>query len=418
MTPASGSAAGPVRTTAGPVRTTAGRVRPRLEVLLVLALLALVSGSAGGDARAVGWDNGLAATPPMGFNNWNATQCGPAFSASTVEATADRLVATGLRDSGYRFVNLDDCWALPARDATGRLVPDPQRFPDGIAGVAAYVHARGLELGIYSSAGTRTCSAVGFPGSLGHEVSDARQFAAWGVDYLKYDNCNNDGVDARQRYTTMRDALAATHRPIVYSVCEWGESAPWEWAGGVGNSWRTTADVTDDWASVVSNFRHNVGLAAAAGPGHWNDPDLLEVGNGGLTPVEDRSQFTLWAMMNAPLLISTDLSAATPDVYRVVGNRAVIALDQDPLGRQAVQVTDSGGAHVLVKPLANGDRAVALFNDTEKPMRIGTDLAAADLPAGPHRLRDLWSGDTVPTSGAIAALVAPHATVVYRVTRA
>lgn len=392
-------------------------MQQRFTVLAVLvALVAAVQVGLGGDSQAIAWDNGLARTPPMGFNNWNATQCTPDFNAAMVESTADTLVSTGLAKSGYRYVNLDDCWAKSTRDDAGRLVPDPSRFPHGIKPIADYVHARGLKLGIYSSAGSTTCSAVGFPGGLGHEASDARQFADWGVDYLKYDNCNNRGVDARQRYTAMRDALAATHRPIVYSICEWGQSAPWQWASRVGNSWRTTADITDTWPSMQANFRQNVQLAGAAQPGHWNDPDLLEVGNGGMTAAEYRSQFSLWAMMAAPLLISTDLRRASNETLRVLGNSDLVAVDQDPLGRQAVQVVDTGGFNVLVKPLANGDRAVALFNETAAGSTIRTDLSAVGLPAGRYRSRDLWSGAVTEASGEIAAQVPAHSTVVYRLT--
>lgn len=390
-------------------------MRQRVMVLLVLALLVVSMPVAlGGDARAVGWDNGLARTPPMGFNNWNATQCGPGFTEAAVASIAERLVSTGLSSRGYRYVNLDDCWASPTRDPAGRLVADPGRFPHGIHALADFVHAHGLKIGIYSSAGTSTCSSIGFPGGLGHEGSDARQFADWGIDYLKYDNCHNEGVDANQRYTAMRDALAATHRPIVYSLCEWGESRPWEWAGVVGNSWRTTADVTDDWASVVANFRRNVPLSAAAGPGHWNDPDLLELGNGGLTATEERSQLTLWSMMAAPLLISTNLDSVSPETLRVLGNADVIALDQDPLGRQAVQVADAGGSHVLVKQLAGGDRAVAFFNEAPTDRDVRADLSDLGVPPGRYQLRELWSGRTGETTRAITATVPAHATVVYR----
>jgi alpha-galactosidase len=199
-------------------------------------------------ARAL--ENGLARTPPMGFNNWNFTHCGSTFNETSIKAVADAFVAQGLRDVGYTYVNIDDCWALPQRNAQGNLVPDPARFPSGIKALADYVHNRGLKFGIYTSAGTKTCNTAGFPGGLGHEQQDATLFASWGVDYLKYDNCNNQGVDAVQRYTAMRDALAATGRPIVFSICEWGQSSPkvWTWGAGMGNLWRTTGDISDSWS--------------------------------------------------------------------------------------------------------------------------------------------------------------------------
>ncbi|MGW2850265.1 glycoside hydrolase family 27 protein, partial [Streptomyces sp. NPDC001274] len=275
--------------------------------LLCAAGTAVPAGAADSPAphRAVApqSENGLALTPPMGFNNWNSTHCRAEFDESMVKGIADIFVEKGLKDAGYQYINLDDCWAAPQRNAEGKLEADPKRFPNGIEAVADYVHSKGLKIGIYTSAGTRTCDSVGLPGALGHEYSDARQFADWGIDYLKYDNCNNQGVDARQRYRTMRDALEATGRPIVYSICEWGQNKPWEWAGEVGNLWRTTGDINDSWGSMLSIMKQNLPLAAAAGPGRWNDPDMLEVGNGGMTDTEYRTHFSMWSVMAAPLLI-------------------------------------------------------------------------------------------------------------------
>lgn len=359
---------------------------------------------------------GLAATPPMGFNNWNSTHCRAEFTEEMVKGIADLFVEKGLKDAGYQYVNLDDCWALPERDADGKLVPDPRRFPHGIEAVADYVHAKGLKVGIYTSAGTKTCSEIGFPGALGHEASDARQFADWGVDYLKYDNCNNQGVDARERYRTMRDALRATGRPIVYSICEWGENAPWEWASDVGHLWRTTGDISDNWSSMLTILKRNLPLATYAGPGHWNDPDMLEVGNGGMTDTEYRSHFTLWSMMAAPLLIGADLRSAPPETFEILGNEDVIALDQDPLGKQATVLATDAGRWTVVKELAGGDRAVALFNETEAPQRISTTATAVGLPqADRYLLRDLWRHRDTYTSGTVSATVPAHGTVVYRV---
>jgi alpha-galactosidase len=277
----------------------------------------------------------LAATPPMGFNDWNAFGCD--VSAALIEETADVLVSSGLADLGYRYVNIDDCWSLRERGADGRLVPDPAKFPSGVKGVADYVHARGLKLGIYGDAGTKTCA--GFPGSLGHEDLDARTWADWGVDYLKYDNCNNqsDGsqADYIRRYTAMRDALRKTGRPIVYAICEWGTSQPWSWGKDVGQLWRTAGDVNDEWSSLRSIIEKNAPLAPYAGPGHWNDPDMLEIGNGGMTDTEYRTHMSMWAMMAAPLLIGTDLRTASPATLAILGNREVIAIDQDRLGCRA-----------------------------------------------------------------------------------
>ncbi|MGX9885637.1 NPCBM/NEW2 domain-containing protein [Streptomyces sp. NPDC002276] len=360
--------------------------------------------------------DGQALTPPMGFNNWNSTHCRAEFNESMVEGIADLFVAKGLKAAGYQYVNLDDCWALPSRDADGQLVPDPVRFPHGIKAVADYVHSKGLKLGIYTSAGTKTCNDAGFPGGLGHEYSDARQFADWGVDYLKYDNCNNQGVDAKSRYTTMRDALKATGRPIVFSICEWGENKPWEWASDVGHLWRTTGDISDNWGSMLSILKQNLPLAPYAGPGHWNDPDMLEVGNGGMTDTEYRSHFSMWSIMAAPLLIGSDLRKATDATFDILDNKEVIAVDQDPLGKQGNVVTSEGGRWVVAKEMKDGSRTVALFNESGSAQRIATTATAVGLPnARAYTLRDLWQHKSYNTAGTISATVPAHGTVLVRV---
>ncbi|GAA2480236.1 hypothetical protein GCM10023100_69100 [Actinocorallia cavernae] len=400
------------------MRTSSTRTTHRRAAGVLLAGLLCAAGlvTAPAATAAPGLDNGLARTPPMGFNNWNSTQCGPGFDEAMVEGIADLIVAKGLKDAGYRYVNLDDCWAFPPRSLTGELVPDPVRFPHGIKAVADYVHAKGLKLGIYTSAGLRTCDLIGMPGALGHEYGDARQFADWGVDYVKYDNCNNLGVDAVARYTTMRDALKATGRPIVYSICEWGENKPWEWAPDVGNLWRTTGDISDSWSSMLSIVKQNLPLAPYAGPGHWNDPDMLEVGNGGMTDTEYRSHFSLWSVMAAPLLIGTDLRKATPATFDILGNAEVIAVDQDPLGKQGTVVDDTDGRWVIAKEMADGSRAVALFNESGTARRITTTAAAVGLPgAGSYTLRDLWRHTGDRSAGTITAAVPAHGTVLLRV---
>ncbi|WP_171158761.1 NPCBM/NEW2 domain-containing protein [Streptomyces argyrophylli] len=402
------------RTTRTTRRRVAGALTAGLLCAAGLAAPALAAPARTPAAPALA--DGLALTPPMGFNNWNSTHCRADFNASMVEGIADLFVEKGLKDAGYQYVNLDDCWALPDRDANGKLVPDPARFPDGIKAVADYVHAKGLKLGIYTSAGTKTCDSTGFPGALGHEYSDARQFADWGVDYLKYDNCNNQGVDAQQRYRTMRDALKATGRPIVYSICEWGQNKPWEWASDVGHLWRTTGDISDNWGSMLSILKQNLPLAPYAGPGHWNDPDMLEVGNGGMTDTEYRSHFSLWSVMAAPLLIGTDLRKATPATYDILGNKEVIAVDQDPLGKQGTVVSSGGGRWVVAKEMKDGSRAVALFNESGTAQRIATSARAVGLPdADAYALRDLWQHRTYNTAGTIAATVPAHGTVLVRV---
>jgi len=379
---------------------------------LTVAPLATVTIATATPAAAL--DNGLALTPPMGWNDWNAFGCN--VSEKLVEATADKIVSSGLKAAGYEYVNIDDCWMAPNRDANGNLVPDPVKFPDGISGVAAYVHSLGLKLGIYESAGTATCQ--GYPGSLGHEAQDAATFASWGVDYIKYDNCNNQGIPAETRYTAMRDAIAATGRPMVFSLCDWGEEDVASWGASVGNLWRTTGDISASYASMLSNFHQNVTLAAGAHPGAWNDPDMLEVGNG-MTQTEDQSEFSLWAEMAAPLISGTDLTTASPATLAILGNRDVIAVDQDSLGKQGVEISSAGGLDVLAKPLADGSVSVALFNENDTPATISTTAAAVGLPsAKAYTLHDLWAKTTTESSGVISAAVAPHATVMYRVAAA
>ncbi len=397
----------------GHVRAAARRHRTlvlALAGLLLSLVVPLVSAGAAPPAAALG--NGLATTPQMGFNDWNAYGCN--VSESLIKSTAQAMHTNGMQAAGYSYVNIDDCWLTHSRDSSGHLVPDPAKFPDGIKGTADYVHSLGLKLGIYEDAGTATCA--GYPGSLGHETTDAQSFASWGVDYLKYDNCNNNGVPAQTRYTAMRDALAATGRPILYSLCNWGQENVWTWGAGVGNSWRTTGDISASFSSMLSIFHSNVGLASYAGPGHWNDPDMLEVGNGSLTATEARSEFSLWAEMAAPLIAGTNIASANATTLSTYTNTRVIAVDQDSLGKQGVMVSSSGGLDVLAKPLAGGDVSVALFNETGSTATISTSAAAiGKTGASSYTLTDLWSGATSSTSGAISASVPAHGTVMYRV---
>jgi alpha-galactosidase len=376
--------------------------------------------------------NGLALTPPMGFNDWNAYHCN--VSASLIEQTAKAMVTSGMKAAGYQYVNIDDCWLAPQRAADGQLQPNPVTFPRGITAVADYVHSLGLKLGIYEDAGTATCA--GFPGSYGHYAQDARTFASWGADYLKLDWCNIPfqafpGVThqqvGQQLYTQMRDALAATGRPIVFSMCNgWDSSVqPQTWAAPVSNLWRTTGDISDNFGSMVSNFTQTVGLYPFAGPGAWNDPDMLEIGNGGMTTLEYQAEFSLWAEMSAPLIAGTNLTSMSAATRAIYTNRAVIAVDQDPLGKQGQPVVNDNGHWVLTKPLPGGDRAVVLFNQNPAPAMISASAAqvgfTAPAAAAAHRprayqLTDLWTGQRYETAGTIAATVPGHGVVMYRVT--
>ncbi|MFK2892392.1 glycoside hydrolase family 27 protein [Dyella flagellata] len=366
-----------------------------------------------------------ASPPQMGFNNWNSTHCRDEFNETMIRGIADKFISLGLRDAGYRYVNIDDCWANWQRDQNGKLEPNPKRFPSGIKALADYIHQHGLKFGLYSSAGTSTCEPLqenrGFPGGLGHEKQDAATIASWGVDYLKYDNCNNQKVDALKRYTAMAEALRATNRPIFFSVCEWGENKPWTWAGKPpvdAGSWRTTGDISDSYASMLKNFKQNVVLDQYATPGHYNDPDMLEVGNGGMTDVEYRSHFSLWSIMAAPLLIGTDLRTIKPDALKILLNKDVIAVDQDPLGVQGKQVRDADGIHVIVKPLKDGSSAVAVFNESDTPRDVTVSASEIGLKsASSYSLRDLWAHTQTKGDGSLKLHLQAHETAMYRINR-
>ena len=369
-------------------------------------------------------DNGLARTPPMGWNSWNSFHCD--VSAKLVEETADAMVSSGMKAAGYVYVNIDDCWLLEKRGPDGGLVPDPRKFPRGIAAVAAYVHHKGLKLGIYESAGSTTCA--GYPGSIGHEKQDAAQFARWGVDYLKYDNCGDyQGETYRQRYTAMRDALAHSGRPIVYSLCEWGNESPWDWAQPVGNLWRTTQDITPRWESDQADNEYPRGItdiadqqaalpAASSHPGAWNDPDMLEVGNGYLTDEESRAHFSLWALLNAPLIAGNDLRTMKKEIRDILTNREVIAVDQDWGGRQGYRVRDDGRTQVWVKPMSDRSVAVILLNRGRGPVNIGATAQEIGLGrADSYSVRDLWRHTDGVSHGRIEAAVGTHAVAMFRV---
>ncbi|XP_075666275.1 alpha-galactosidase-like isoform X4 [Castanea sativa] len=283
--------------------------------------------------------NELALTPPMGWNSWNHFACH--IQEELIRETADAMVSTGLAALGYKYINLDDCWAQLNRDSKGNLVAKASTFPSGIKALADYVHSKGLKLGIYSDAGNETCSRQ-MPGSLGHEEQDANTFASWGVDYLKYDNCYNDGISPKERYPKMSKALLNSGRPIFFSLCEWGQEDPATWAASIGNSWRTTGDIQDSWESMISRADQNDKWASYARPGGWNDPDMLEVGNGGMTTEEYRAHFSIWALAKAPLLIGCDIRSMDNMTFELLSNKEVIAVNQDKLGVQGKKVKKDG----------------------------------------------------------------------------
>jgi alpha-galactosidase len=359
--------------------------------------------------------NGLAPTPPMGWNSWNTFGCN--VDEALIKRTADIMAASGMKDAGYQYVVIDDCWQT-SRDAHGDVVADPVRFPSGMKALAAYIHSKGLKFGLYSDAGDRTCQ--GRPGSRGHEYQDAAQYAAWDVDYLKYDWCYTGVRDARDAYTLMADALKATGRPIVFSMCEWGEAKPWLWAKDTGNLWRTTGDIYAAWEGtnrgshgVLDILEMQNGLERFSGPGHWNDPDMLEVGHPGLTLEESKSHFSLWALLAAPLIAGNDLSKMTPEVRAILTNREVIAVDQDPMGIQGRRLSLEADREVWWRPLSGGRRAVILLNRSDKPQKISLALRQIGLKEDqPVKVRDLWAGkDLAPATGEFSASPAGHGVV-------
>lgn len=310
--------------------------------------------------------NGLARTPQMGWNSWNKFRCD--VSEDLIKRTAHTIIDSGLAAKGYNYVNLDDCWQIGRDEKTGRILEDPERFPSGMKALADYVHSLGLKFGVYSDAGTMTCERR--PGSLGYEDIDAQTYAEWGVDYLKYDNCYNTGVPGIERYTKMRDAIAKTGREILYSICSWGEEEVEKWAGDVGNSWRTTADIEDKWESFLEILDLQVGLEKYAHPGGWNDPDMLEVGNGGMTDSEYQAHFALWALLKSPLVIGCDVTDMSKSTYAILTNEEMIAINQDPLGKQGTRIsrvdTDSGALEVWAGQQINGTVIMLLNRSGEK----------------------------------------------------
>ncbi|GAA0140249.1 galactosidase [Lithospermum erythrorhizon] len=337
-------------------------------------------------------ENGLGRTPQMGWNSWNHFQCN--IDEKLVKETADALVSTGLAAAGYHYVNLDDCWAELNRDSKGNFVPKKSTFPSGIKALADYVHSKGLKLGIYSDAGSQTCSKT-MPGSLGYEEQDAKTFASWGVDYLKYDNCNNQNISPKDRYPKMSQALLNSGRAIFFSLCEWGQDDPATWAKSIGNSWRTTGDIEDNWESMTSRADLNDKWAAYAGPGGWNDPDMLEVGNGGMTTEEYRSHFSIWALAKAPLLIGCDVRSMNNVTYQLLSNKEVIAVSQDKLGVQGKKIKSDGGLEVWAGPLSRNRKVVVLWNRSSYKAKIiayWSDLGLNSTTT--VRARDLWAKST------------------------
>ncbi|XP_028072884.1 alpha-galactosidase-like [Camellia sinensis] len=360
-------------------------------------------------------NNGLGRTPQMGWNSYNHFPC--KLSDQLIRQTADAMVSTGLAALGYEYINLDDCWAELNRDSKGNLVPNATIFPSGMKTLADYVHSKGLKIGIYADAGTLTCDKR-MPGSLGYEEHDANTFASWGIDYLKYDNCHNNGLTPQERYSTMSKALLKTGRPIFFSLCEWGQENPATWAASIGNSWRTTGDIKDTWKSMTSRADENDVWASYAGPGGWNDPDMLEVGNGGMSTEEYRSHFSIWALAKAPLIIGCDIRSMDSDTFQLLSNKEVIAVNQDKLGVQGKKVNKNGDLEVWAGPLSGKRVAVVLWNRGESNATITADWKDIGLkPSTVVDARDLWKHSTTASiQDQLKAGVDAHACKMYILT--
>ncbi len=362
------------------------------STLLLLLLLAALS------VHAQKFE-GLATRPPLGWNSWNTFATD--ISEQLVKDMADLFVSSGLKDAGYEYIVLDDGWMARERDAQGNLVADPVKFPNGMKAASDYVHSKGLKFGLYNCAGNKTCA--GYPGSRGHEYQDARLYAGWGVDFLKYDWCNTGKTNAEEAYITMRDALYTAKRPVVFSICEWGDNQPWNWATPVGHLWRITGDIANCWNceeghgswsswGVLRILDMRKGIRKASGPGHWNDFDMMEIGNG-MTVGEDRAHFALWSMMASPLIMGNDLRSASKQTLDILGNKEVIAVNQDSLGIQAMRYLDENGdLDVWAKPLSNGDWAICFLNRSEVPHTIHFDWSK-------HRISEDITGRTLQFSG-------------------
>ncbi|SHE39564.1 glycoside hydrolase family 27 protein [Dysgonomonas macrotermitis] len=324
----------------------------------------------------------LALTPQMGWNSWNKFATN--INEQMVKEMADALVSSGLKDVGYNHILLDDGWMDMKRDAQGNLVPHPEKFPNGIKVVADYVHSKGLKFGLYNCAGSETCA--GYPGSRGHEYQDALKYAEWGVDYLKYDWCSTGKMNAEEAYTTMRDALYAAGRPILLSICEWGDNDPWNWAPPIGHSWRTTGDIYNcfecahdhgthfSWGAInIVNMRDQEMLRKIAGPGHWNDMDMLEIGNGVFTVHEEQTHLALWAILNSPLILGNDIRNIPKETLEVLTNKDIIAINQDPLGIQGFKYGTEGNVEIWVKPMVNNEWAICFFNHSQESIDLTFD---------------------------------------------
>ncbi len=378
---------------------------------------------------------GLAPTPPMGWNSWNTFQTN--INEDLVKHTADIMVSSGMKDAGYTYLVLDDGWMTMERDSiTGNLVPDPKKFPHGMKALVDYVHSKGLKFGLYNCAGTKTCA--GYPGTRGYEYQDARFYASLDIDYLKFDWCYSEGINAKEAYATMSKALRKAGHPIIFSLCEWGQNKPWEWAQNIGQLWRSTGDIgpyfdtsktVNGWKpqSVLNIVDFNANLNRYAGKNHWNDPDMLEVGNR-MTPGEDRAHFSLWCMMASPLIAGNDITKMTAQTDSILTNRDAIAIDQDTMGIQGFRYAKKDSLETWVKPLSNGGWAICFLNRDNQPKPVTFNWKAETImdtvsnqqmtTNTVYKIRDAWAKKAAGTTAKpFATTVAPHDVVLLRLSK-
>lgn len=362
----------------------------------------------------------LGMTPAMGWNSWNLFKKN--INETLIKEIADAMVSSGLKDAGYEYINLDDYWH-GKRDADGFIQCDENKFPSGMKALADYIHSKGLKFGLYTDCGVKTCA--GCEGSFGHEYQDAIQYARWGADYLKEDWCFTEDINHIGAYRLMRDALYSTGRPIYFSICEWGSHQPWKWAAEYGQSWRTTGDIQNNWNSVRYILEQEAPLRQYAGPGHWNDPDMLEVGNG-MKVNEDRAHFTMWCMLSAPLILGNDLRHMSKETLKILTNKDVIALDQDKLGVQALKFATKDSLDIWFKPLENGDWACCFLNVGSEPLKYTIDWQSLnltdeiskrslDFKANTYQLFNLWTKKKEGAAKKLKKVIIPgHDVIAYR----
>jgi len=391
-----------------------------LKTALLTALICIIAASS---SFAQKFEE-LAQTPPMGWNSWNTFQT--RIDEPLLKGMVDTYVSSGMRDAGYTYFVLDDGWMSMERDKDGNLVADPKKFPNGMKAFSDYVHSKGLKFGIYNCAGTKTCA--GYPGTRGYEYQDARLYASWGVDYLKFDWCNTDGINAIEAYKTMSKAIKAAGRPMIFSLCEWGSHNPWRWAKDVGQLWRSTGDIgvgfektvsQGNWTplSVLNILDRQDSIRQYAGPGHWNDPDMLEVGNG-MKYNEDKAHFSLWCMLAAPLMAGNDLRKMSDQTKAILTNKDIIAIDQDSLGVEAFRYYTFDGIEIWVKPLANNELAICFLNRSDHAQTVSYDWknhtisdpvskTSFDFSQATYKLRDLWGKKDIGTTSKVLVQTIP-----------